>query len=81
MSLPPPPPPTPLYQKWFELKLVRNENIVYGNLKSGNSQDLAPDGSTKLYIHEFGFSIKVGGDFEELYSKKFRFMCKIKIPG
>jgi hypothetical protein len=20
----------------------------------------------------------VGGDFEELYSKKFRFMCKIK---
>ncbi len=32
---------TPFEKKWFELKLVCNVNIVYGNLKSENSQDYA----------------------------------------
>jgi hypothetical protein len=40
------PPPPPLFdQKWFKsgLKLVCNVNIVYGNLKSENSQDYAQE--------------------------------------
>jgi hypothetical protein len=38
------------------LKLVFNVNIVYGNLKSEDSQDrLCPETSTKLYVHEFSF--------------------------
>ncbi len=39
-DFPPPPPPTPFSQSG--LKLVCNVNIVYGNLKFGNSQDYAP---------------------------------------
>jgi hypothetical protein len=35
------------------LKLVCNLNIVYGNLKSENSQDYAQ--KLELYCHEFGF--------------------------
>ncbi len=31
----------PLEQKWFEIAFVCNANIVYGNLKSENSQDYA----------------------------------------
>jgi hypothetical protein len=36
-------------------KLVCNINIVNGNLKFENSQDNAPETSTKLHGHEFGF--------------------------
>ncbi len=39
------------------LKLVCNENIVYLNLKSEDSQDCPQETSTKLYVREFGFSI------------------------
>jgi hypothetical protein len=35
------------------LKLIFNANIVYGNLKSENSQS-QQETSTKLYVHEFG---------------------------
>jgi hypothetical protein len=46
--------PLPPEQKW--LKLVCNVNIVYGNLKSKNSQYYAhKETLTKLYVHEFGF--------------------------
>ncbi len=44
------PPPFPPPSK-SGLNLVSNVNIVYGNLKSENSQDYAQ----KLYVHEFGF--------------------------
>ncbi len=37
-----------------DLKLACNVNIVYGNLKSENSQ-VCIETSTKLYVHEFGF--------------------------
>jgi hypothetical protein len=46
--------PSPLEQKWFETGC--NVNIVYGNLKSENSQDNVQKTSTKLYVYEFGFS-------------------------
>ncbi len=39
------------------VKLVCNVNIVYG-IKSENSQDYAQKTSTKLYVHEFGFSAR-----------------------
>ncbi len=42
-----PPPPWAKVWNWF-----CNVNIVYGNLKSEISQET----STKLYVHEFGFS-------------------------
>ncbi len=45
-------PPTPPLSK-SGLKLVCNVNILYGNLKSENSQDDAQQTSTKLYVHEF----------------------------
>jgi hypothetical protein len=38
------------------LKLDFNINIVHGNLKSENSQDLAQKPQLKWYVHEFGFS-------------------------
>jgi hypothetical protein len=47
---PPPPPPDKT-----DLKLVCNVNVVYRNLKSEIAQDLCPETSTKLYVHEFGF--------------------------
>ncbi len=37
------------------LILVFNVNIVYGHLKSENSQDM--DTSTKVHVHEFGFCL------------------------
>ncbi len=43
------------------LKLLCNLNIIYGNLKSENSQRLCPETSTKLYVHEFGFSMSHEG--------------------
>ncbi len=49
------------------LQLVFNENIVYGNLNSENSQRYA-ENSTKLYLHEFGFCS------ESPYWTNFRFM-------
>jgi hypothetical protein len=46
--------PTPLRKTG--LKLVFNVNIGYRNLKSENSQDnICPEASTKLYVHESGF--------------------------
>jgi hypothetical protein len=38
-----------------DLKLVYHVNIVYGNLKSENSQDYAQKPQRKFYVHEFGF--------------------------
>ncbi len=45
------------------MKRVCNVNLVYRNLKSENSQDYAQkvETSTKLYIHEFGFSTIAAG--------------------
>jgi hypothetical protein len=40
------------------LKLVCNVNIVYGNLKSENSQEYALKPQRKLYVHEFGFRFR-----------------------
>ncbi len=40
------------------LQLVCNVNIVYGNLKSENSQDYA---QKPQQVHEFGFSISMEG--------------------
>jgi hypothetical protein len=45
-----PPPPPPPEQQLFETGLY-SVNILYGNLKSENSQET----STKVYVHEFGF--------------------------
>ncbi len=42
------------------LKLVCNVNIVYGNLKSENSQEYDQKVSTKLYVLEFGFRTRDG---------------------
>jgi hypothetical protein len=47
--------PYPPFRK-IGLKLACNVNIVYGNLKAENSQDYAQT-STKLHVHEFGFSV------------------------
>jgi hypothetical protein len=48
----------PLPLSKIGLKLVCNVNIV--NLKSENSQDrLYPVTSSKLYVHEFGFRIRI----------------------
>jgi hypothetical protein len=48
---PPPPPPGK-----SSLKLVCNVNIVYGNLKSENSQDYAPKPQRNCtFMHELGF--------------------------
>jgi hypothetical protein len=37
--------------------LVCNVNNVYGNLKAEKSKIIPAEISTKLYVHEFGFSI------------------------
>jgi hypothetical protein len=41
------------------LKLVCTVNIVYGNLKSKNSQDYAQKPQNELYVQEFGFSFQI----------------------
>ncbi len=48
-----PPPPLPPLSK-IGFKLVCNVNIVYGSLKSENSQDYARD-LNQLYVHDIGF--------------------------
>ncbi len=61
------------------LKLVCKVNILYGNLKSENSQDY--DQKPRRIVHEFGFGTGTGILREVVYAEKMPFQLKSRSFG